>query len=388
MPDYRYAFISHAHGDNPLCDPYSAALTRLGVPHYYDRTNPQVGHDIGEALERELQRAQALIVLASPKSLASVWVREEINIFFVLMMRDPTRLLIPVKVAPCELPPRLEARWWVDSVGRPVEQVVAELAHALEISAPQVHSGQQLQEARPTQPEVSLLRQAGLARRIRVVDTRPGMGNHTTISEAIAAAHPLDYILVRKGVYEGSLIIDKQLEIVGDGQPGNVEVRGKGSCIIFKTSQGRVANLTLRQTDGVNLPSVAIRKGRLELEDCDISSEVGSGVVIRGDADPVIRRCRIHACRSAGLLVYGHGKGLIEDCDIFANTFNGVTVAGGGAPTVRNCRINKNGAAAVRAYARGGGVYEQNDLRDNTEGAWSIESSSVGNVTCRDNIER
>ena len=241
MPNYRYTFISHAHADNALCDPFAEAFVRLKIPHYYDRSNPQVGHDIGESLERELKQAQALVVLASPQSLASPWVREEINIFFALMMREPTRMIIPVKVAPCELPPRLEARWWVDAVGRSVEQVAAELARALENStvswpAQSTAPTPPTPPAQPTQPAQPAQSSSDYS---LVVDWRHGIGDYTTIIEAIEAARPGERILVRKGIYEGGLVIDKPLEIVGDGQLGDVEIRASGAnAILFNADAG------------------------------------------------------------------------------------------------------------------------------------------------------
>ncbi len=75
MSSYRYAFVSHAHADNDVCDPYAAAFGQRGVSLYYDRANPQVGHDLGAALDRELQRAGALIVMVTPAALASFWVQ-------------------------------------------------------------------------------------------------------------------------------------------------------------------------------------------------------------------------------------------------------------------------------------------------------------------------
>src|SRR5579859_5891130 len=192
MPSYRYSFISHAHVDNALCDPYADALVRLGVPHYYDRENPQVGHSLSLALQREIEIAGVLIVLVSPASLASFWVNEEIDMFFALMAEDRSRKIIPIKVAPCDLPPRLKSRWWLDATTLSRNDVLAQLTHALEQAAPAVASPQS----------------GGYT---RVVDWRHG-ADHTTITEAIAAARPGERILIRKGVYDGALVIDKPLE--------------------------------------------------------------------------------------------------------------------------------------------------------------------------------
>jgi formylglycine-generating enzyme required for sulfatase activity len=131
MCAFRPTFVSHAHANNAQCEPFVAAFQRRGVSLYYDRANPQVGHDLGEALERELQRATALIVMVTPAALASFWVREEISIFFALMAQDSSRLLIPIKLEACELPPRLAARWWVDATDLAADEVVDQVVQAL-----------------------------------------------------------------------------------------------------------------------------------------------------------------------------------------------------------------------------------------------------------------
>lgn len=213
------------------------------------------------------------------------------------------------------------------------------------------------------------------------------MGDHTTITEAIAAARPGERILVRKGLYEGGLLIDKPLELVGDGLPGDVEVHASGtSALKFTATQGRVANLTLRQTSG-DWYCVNIASGRLELEDCDISSQGNCGVAIHDGADPRVRRCRIHDNQQVGVFVYDQGQGLIEDCEITGSVYSGVEVKTSGAPTIRKCRITGNRQSGVYVHDQGGGVFEANELRDNRE-PWKIDDSSKGKVTRRGNIEQ
>jgi F-box protein 11 len=58
-----------------------------------------------------------------------------------------------------------------------------------------------------------------------VVDAYQG-GHFTTVSAAIKAAKPGDRILVRPGRYEESLVVDKPLEITGDGPLANIEIWG------------------------------------------------------------------------------------------------------------------------------------------------------------------
>ncbi len=374
MPTYLPAFMSHAHADNMLCDPYHAALTRSGVACYYDRQNPQVGHSLSLALQQELERAKALIVMVSPASLASFWVNEEIDMFLSLMAKDRSRKMVPIKVAPCELPPRLESRWWLDATRYSQEQIVEQLARALEISRPAASA-----VTGHTGPFT------------RVVDWRRGMGDHTTVVEALKAARPGERILVRKGIYEGALVIDKPVELVGDGQLGDVEVRATGAYVLqFIASHGRVANLTLNHTDHGDGCCVSIEGGRLDLEDCDISSWAYAGVAShRLFGEPYgVRRNRIHGTRAkdgAGIVLMGGVKCIVEENEVFHNAGAGVSVLG--HPTVRRNHIYQNGGSAVQLGKYGGGVFEENDLRDNKRGPWDIDDANTGNVIRRGNKE-
>ena len=216
---------------------------------------------------------------------------------------------------------------------------------------------------------------------IRVVDPMH-RGDHLTITEAIEAANPGDRILVRPGLYQEGLVIDKPLEIIGNGDPGEVVVEARDKdALLFKTTMGRVTNLTLRQMGGGNWFGVDIAQGRLELEDCDIVSQSRSCVAIHGGADPRLRRNRIHdSPPRSGVIFWDNGEGLLEDNEIFGNALAGVQISDGGNPTLRRNRINKNGHWAVRIYKGSGGTIEDNDLRDNAKGAWNIPPDSEPNI--------
>ena len=133
-------------------------------------------------------------------------------------------------------------------------------------------------------------------------------GDFATVSAAIKAAKPGDRILVRPGLYLEGLVVDKPLEILGDGSLSDIEIRARdASALLFRASIGRVANLTLRQGGEGNGFGVDITQGRLDLEGCDISSQSFACVVIRDGADPRLRRNKIHDGKQGGVLVVTAG---------------------------------------------------------------------------------
>lgn len=208
-----------------------------------------------------------------------------------------------------------------------------------------------------------------------------GRHGYPSIGRAIQKAPPGARIIVCPGLYEEALVIDKPLELIGDGNCEDIVVRTKGAnVILFKASMGRVSNLTLRQQGGGNWYAVNVTQGRLDLEDCDISSESSACVGIHDGADPRLRRNRIHDGKQGGVLVYENGQGTLEDNEIWGNAFAGVEIKQGGNPTLRRNRIYRNKYEAIWIHEGGGGTFEDNDLRGNKRGAWDIEEDCLPNV--------
>src|SRR5215213_6627414 len=207
-------------------------------------------------------------------------------------------------------------------------------------------------------------------------------GDFTTISAAIKSVQPGTRILVRKGLYREGLIIDKPLEIIGESDAKDIVIQATGTNVIsFQTTMGRVANLTLRQMGGGKF-CVNIAQGRLELEDCDISSTSRSAVGIHGSADPRLRRNQIHNNEQGGVKIYERAQGTIEDNDIFGNALTAVAISDGADPTLRRNRIHDN-QAGVLVYDGGKGTLEDNDIFGNALSGVQIRKN--GNAILRRN---
>lgn len=261
-----------------------------------------------------------------------------------------------------------------------------------------------------------------------VVVSKLGGGQYTTIKAAIKGAPEGARITVRPGIYNESVVIDKDVEIVGDGPITQIVIEAAGdNCISMETDTALVRGLTLRNRStnkDDKFYAVSIKQGQLTLEDCDISSSSLTGVGIYGAGTrPIIRRCRIHDCvegglffyqnakgtvedcdiygngypgisikdaadptikdsriynnKSSGIYVYYNGKGTIEDCSIYGNLTAGISMSEGGNPFVNKCKINRNGYSAIYSYKGGKGTVQNSDLTGNKQGAWDVDSSST-----------
>ena len=260
-------------------------------------------------------------------------------------------------------------------------------------------------------------------------------GDFPTITAAIQAACPGDRIVVRPGLYQENLVLDKPLEIIGQGAVEEIIVQAQdASVLLFKTNMGRVTNLMFRQLGGKKVwYGVDIEQGRLELEGCHITSRSGACVGIHNGADPRLRRNQIYDGKQNGILVHNDGLGILEDNDITGNTLAGVEIKTGGNPTLRRNlihdgkqagvfvldnglgtlednditgntkagvvimregnpilrrnRINYNRHEAVRIHDGGSGMIEDNDLSENARGAWDVAEGIRDKVRCVRNKE-
>ena len=186
-----------------------------------------------------------------------------------------------------------------------------------------------------------------------------GEANYRRIRDAIKQAEPQTRIVVRPGFYQESLVIDKDVEIVGQGQPEDIIIESRYQpCLQIQTEQAVVRGLTLRHQDWFNVQqangigrlvsepllkpyAIDIPQGQCILEDCTIISNGIACIYIHGAiANPQIRHCQIQGGAMYGILVSQNGQGLIEHCTLSEHQ-TGVYILKGSHPTLQNCKIQR-----------------------------------------------
>jgi F-box protein 11 len=185
-----------------------------------------------------------------------------------------------------------------------------------------------------------------------------GSGNFTNISEALRNAAPNSRLLIREGLYNESIILDKSIEIIGDGASEKIIVRGTTSSpIVMRTDKALMRGLTLQgqgAKNGKAFFAVDIPQGELILENCDITSDSLSGVAIHGvNANPFIKNCRVHDCSDSGFYIFDNARGRIENCDVFRNANVNVGITQGAAPAIKNCLIFEGKSGGIVVWGNG-----------------------------------
>lgn len=90
-------FISYSREDRPAARHFAECFTRAGFNVWWDAAL-RSGETFDEVIEKELRAAKAVVVLWSPRSVASRWVRAEAT------LADRFNKLAPVIIESCTLP--------------------------------------------------------------------------------------------------------------------------------------------------------------------------------------------------------------------------------------------------------------------------------------------
>lgn len=463
--DDRYGHVTHFY---ERLSHEVKTVVGFEIPIFLDREDIKLGQKWQRRIEEALNEALFFIPILTPSFFNSQYCRAELRRFLERerkLGRDD--LILPVYFVDAPLLNKEELRAGDDLaliisdrqrtdwrnlrhepfttplVGRTLEKLAIQIRDALPqaqprsartASAPEPTKTQQPAASTSESGEKTVTHQPTKVEPPTCIVDPMHRGSFVTISEAMAGSEPGTRIIIRPGLYKESLVIDKPLEIIGEGKPGDVVVQATGAdVILFQANMGRVTNLTLMQAGGGAWFGVDIAQGRLEIEDCNITSQSLACVAIHNGADPRLRRNRIHDGKQGGVMIYESGLGTLEDNDIFGNVFAGVEIktgsdptlrqnrihggkesgvyvyesglgtledndvfsnfhAGieiteGGNPTLRNNRINKNGFVAIWIYENGGGTFDGNDLRDNSTGAWRVNADCEANVNRSNNQE-
>jgi hypothetical protein len=213
-----------------------------------------------------------------------------------------------------------------------------------------------------------------------------GRGQYRTISEAVRDAPPGSLILVQPGLYQEGLVLDRTIEIQGDGAPDDIILQNSdGACLSMQTDYAVVRGISIHGRGGLRgrkYFAVDVPEGRLVLEDCNITSDSLACVAIHGlTADPILRRCTIHDGKSVGVAVSGNARGTLEDCTITSNHGPGVQIQQGANPTLFRCQIHDGRASGVHVHRNGKGTLKECEIHANASANMIIEEG--GNPTVR-----
>lgn len=223
-----------------------------------------------------------------------------------------------------------------------------------------------------------------------IVDAdRDSSAQYRTIYDAVNAARDGDRILVRPGKYNarnridpqagyryGPILLNKRVEIIGDGPRGEIivgEAADEG-CFRMQTKQATLRNLTLENPYRSNY-AIEVIVGQLLVEDCSITSKGLAGVSIKGPMSEVtLKSCDVFGSNEGGVFVHNRALAHIEDCNIYSNRFSGVEVRDGGQVLIRGSKIHDGNSFGVFFNTNGLGRVEDCDIFKNAKSNVLVEN--------------
>jgi len=113
----RRVFVSYTSSDRPFVEELTDFLRTARVTVWVDFLEIRVGDSIVDKVASALQTIDILIIVLSKTSVASRWVREELNAAFFSMMAGSEIRVCPVLIEECNIPVFLRQRRYADFRG-------------------------------------------------------------------------------------------------------------------------------------------------------------------------------------------------------------------------------------------------------------------------------
>lgn len=196
------------------------------------------------------------------------------------------------------------------------------------------------------------VRRSKLEPHVITVD-QSGKKGFRTIKEAVEHAASGDSIHISPGTYhlEETLVLDKDIELRGEGNAGEIKVTGHVPCLRI-SALVKIWNIhwfgTVQPGKTLGRHAIEIAQDAPQFEYCEIITESSLGILVHGrEARPMFYFCKIWRCSDQGIIVTDRAMGTLESCVIAENQGVGITFEAGSFGRMTNCRLLDNKRASI-----------------------------------------
>lgn len=102
--DGKTVFLSHSSKDKPFVRTLATDLSSAGFCPWLDEWQIKVGENIPRKISAALQQCDYFIIVLSKNSTASKWVEEEFFAAYNGIFNNPSKVILPALLEPCEIP--------------------------------------------------------------------------------------------------------------------------------------------------------------------------------------------------------------------------------------------------------------------------------------------
>jgi actin-like ATPase involved in cell morphogenesis len=207
---------------------------------------------------------------------------------------------------------------------------------------------------------------------VYIVSPVPRERDFTTIGETLQQARSKSRIVVRPGTYRESLVLDREVDIVGVGPRESVIIESAAPIgLKMSTATALVQGVTLKHTGTEDVMwnthgGVVVAQGHLVLENCTIETSIHSVSIWGPEGKVTLRQCSISAGKNAGIAINNGGQGTLEDCDIFDNADVGIHVRDKNSlANILRCNIHNGQSFGISISSEGQALIEDCDIAEN-----------------------
>ncbi len=202
-----------------------------------------------------------------------------------------------------------------------------------------------------------------------------------SLKVALRQARAGSEILLLPGVYRESVTVDKDVEILGVGEPGEVVLEGVGGpALVMAAGATVLRGVTLKGAPGQ--PALLVQRGSSVVEGCTLAGP-GTCAEVATGAQVTLRDCRILATGPRGLAVAAQAQARLEGGSIEGFLEAGIQVEAGGQVTLQAMQVGPGPGTGLRLGARGQATLEGSTL-SGAAGAVELGRESRGQFTrCR-----
>lgn len=195
-----------------------------------------------------------------------------------------------------------------------------------------------------------------------IIVDKSGGGDFTTISEAIENAVDGDRIIVRPGIYQENVLVDKNISIEGENRETTViEASSDGHTVkLYKLTHCTISNLTIRNAIGTGNDNIYLDEcSNVTICDCTIRNSASSDGIS-------LYRCSYITITNCSILSNKQGNGIFfifsSNCVVKNNNISGNQVGiflqyQSCDNTISGNIIKENGYIGVRISASGTSTY-------------------------------
>ena len=107
-------FLSHTHDDKEFVRRLARDLDNQGIETWLDESEIKFGDSLIEKIRAGLDRVDFVAVVLTPKSVASEWVKREVDVAMTQEIQGKRVKVVPIMYKKCELPGFLLGKYYAD----------------------------------------------------------------------------------------------------------------------------------------------------------------------------------------------------------------------------------------------------------------------------------